>query len=457
MWRLVDKLMLALLRDRMHNETQQFWGTGQSGQEDMVMQKESRISAKTPYAWVILLVLFLGLAASFGMRVSFGAYVGPWEDDFLINSRTVISSIPMLGLAFYAIAQPLVGKLNDRFGKSVVPTFSLFLFGISLLLTSRATHIWQVYLSFGLGFFFGTAGCSNVISSTVIRNWFVEKRGFAIGLVTSGMAVGQLIFVPTNLFIIERIGWRSTMAALSIIIMVVVGPLFILILRSRPDEKGMKPYGYVKSDSADENKNDERRGAVSLLPIKGIFKTRAFWLLAIPFFICGFSDVGLINSHLIPMYREMGVSTENVALSISLIAIFNIIGSIGSGHIADHFSRKRQLALIYSIRAITYIFFIIIREPWFIFLFAIAYGISEMASIAPTHSLTFSFFDKYSAGAVVGIVSVSHQVGGSIGALIPGVFYDLTGSYDSVMIFSVAILFVAVLMSMGIPESAKKT
>ena len=421
----------------------------------MALQKEVNKGAKTPYAWVILSVLFLGLFASFGMRVSFGAYVGPWEEEFAITGRTVVSSIPTLGLAFYAIGQPLAGKLNDRLGKSVVPSVSLFLMGASLLLTSRATQIWQVYVTFGAGFFFGTAGCSNVISSAVIRNWFKEKRGFAVGLVTSGMAVGQLVIVPTNLFIIERIGWRPTMAILSVIIMAAVGPLFIFILRSRPEEKGMKPYGHIELENSSESTQGAHLGAVSFLPTKDIFKTRAFWMLALPFFICGFTDVGLINSHLIPLYRDMGVSTARVALSISLIAIFNIAGTIASGLFSDYFSRKRQLALIYTIRAITYIFFIIIRQPWFIFPFAIAYGASEMASIAPTHSLTFSIFDKYSIGVVVGIVSVSHQAGGSLGSLIPGLLYDFTGSYNSVMILSVAMLFLASLICLGIPEPAK--
>ena len=416
------------------------------------MKRDIGNTAKTPYAWVILFVLFLGLIASFGMRISFGAYIGPWEEEFSITGRTVVSSIPMLGLVFYGMAQPFVGRLNDRFGKSIVPTVSFFLFGASLLLTSRATQIWQVYLTFGVGFFFGTAGCSNTIASAIIRNWFVEKRGFAIGLVTTGLAVGQLILVPVNLFVIERIGWRDTMAILSIILMILIGPLFIFVLRSKPDEKGMKPYGYVETDR--ENAAGGPDGSVSFLPIKGIFKMRAFWMLSIPSFVCGFTDVGLVNSHLIPIYREMGVSTGNMALSISLIATFNIVGSIVSGHFSDHFSRKKQLALIYSIRAVTYIFFIAIQQPWFIFPFAIAYGISEMASIAPTHSSVFSLFDKFSVGVVLGIVSVSHQIGGSIGSLIPGVLYDMTGSYNSVMILSVAMLIAAALLSMLIPENA---
>ena len=410
------------------------------------MQKSDHRGVAVPYAWFILVILFFGLIATFGMRASFGAYLSPWEKEFSA-SRSLVTTISMLGFFVFAVSQPFIGKLNDVLGKNIIPTACLFLTGVSLLLTSQASHIWQVFVLFGVTFSIGVAGCSNVIVGAVITNWFVEKRGFALGLATSGMAVGQLIFVPANLFIIEQIGWRSTLATLSIIIMIAVGPLFIFFLRNKPEEKGLKPYGYTDSEKIRPG-GDEKRS----LPIINVFRSRAFWLLSIPFFICGFTDVGLINTHLVAMAEGKGFAVSDVAFAFSLIAIANIAGTIVTGHLSDHFSRKRQLAVIYSVRLLTYIFLMTLQRPGLFMIFAIIYGAVEMASIAPAQSLTVQIFDGYSIGTILGVVSISHQLGGSIGSWVPGVLYDMTGSYLGVMILSIVMLIGAAVLSLAITE-----
>ena len=387
------------------------------------------------------------------MRVAFGAYISLWERDFAVN-RTVVTSISSLSFIFFAIGQPLTARLNEHFRKSIVPTASILLTGVSLLLTSQAGQIWQGYILYGVGFALGVAGCSNVIAAAVISNWFVEKRGFAIGLSTSGMAVGQLILVPANISLIGEFGWRTTMAMLSIIIMIVVTPLFIIILRFNPEEKGLKPHGYVKPADSGPGGEIKAADAIKSLPLLDIFKKRAFWQLAIPYFVCGFTDVGLINTHLIPMAEGKGFPLTGVGLAFSVIAIANIAGSIYLGHLSDIFSRKRQLALIYSFRAVTFAILIVIRQPWLLFLFAVLYGTVELASIAPTSSLVVQLFEGYSTGTIIGIVSVSHQLGGAVGSWIPGILYDLTSSYTIVLAISIALLLGVALLVLRVPETA---
>ena len=413
------------------------------------MQKQNSKVSKVPYAWVILAVLYVGGIASFGMRATIGAYISPWEQDFAVN-RAVITSISMLNFITAAIAQPLVGKLNDYFGKSIVPSAGVVLMGCCLLLTSQANQIWQVFVLYGVGFSLGVTCCSNVVAMSAIANWFVEKRGFALGLVTSGMAVGQLIFVPVNLFMIRQLGWRNTMAALSIIIMIICGPLYAIYLRSKPQEKGMKPYGYT--ESANETQAPRMTETAKSLPVLGVLKERAFWLLTIPYFICGFTDVGLIQTHFIPISEGKGFSLSSVAIASSLVAALNIVGSIVTGHLSDHFNRKRQLGVIYMIRALTFIFLIVLQRPWLLLIFAVVYGAMEMATIAPTNSLTVQLFEKYSIGAVIGLVSVSHQLGGAVGSWAPGLLFDLTGSYSTTLILSAALLLGVALLAQKTPE-----
>jgi len=420
------------------------------------LQKQDVNKAGFSYAWVILIVLFIGQAAAFGTRASFGAYISPWEQDFSI-SRTIASSISMLSFVVYAFGQPLVGKLNDFFGKGIVPSAAVFIVGISMLLTSQARQVWQLFILYSVGFSLGIAGTCSTLPAVIITEWFTKKRGFALGLTSSGLAVGQLIMVPATLFIIERLGWRTAMATMSIIIMVVVGPLFIFLLRSKPEEKGLKPYGY--EESAGETEPEESSGSDSgkPLPLKGIFKLKVFWLLSFAYFICGFTDVGMIGTHLIPMSQGKGIPVSIVAIAISLIATANIAGSIITGHLSDHFNRKRQLAVIYSIRAASLLILVMLQSPWLLLLFAVAFGAVEMASIAPTTSLIVEFFKKYSVGTVLGVIGVSHQLGGAVGAWAPGMFFDQTNSYTAIMVFSILALLAAAVMSLLLPEASRST
>ena len=403
------------------------------------------------YAWVILFVIFIGQMASFGMRSSFGAYISPWEIEFSA-SRTLVTSISTLNFIIFAISQPFVGRLNDYLGKGIVPIVSIFLLGTSLLLASRANQIWQVYALFGVGFSIGVAGCRDSVSGGIITNWFIKRRGFAFGLAMVGSALGQLILAPANLFFIEKFGWRTAMASLSIIIMIVVGPLFIFLLRSKPEEKGLKPYGY-EEPADDEAKVDDAASVTrKTLPVLSIFKLKAFWAIAIPYFVCGFTDVGIIQTHLVPMSEGKGISTAFIALAFSLIAILNIGGSLLTGHLSDRYSRKRQLAVIYACRSLSYVLLIFLQRPALLLLFAAIFGFVEMASVAPTHSLAVQLFDKYSVGAILVFIAVSHQMGGAAGSWVPGFLYDLTGSYTVVLALAIVLLLGGAWLAMQIPE-----
>jgi len=401
------------------------------------------------YAWIVLAVLFVGHIAAFGVRASFGVYIAPWEQDFSIG-RSIVSAISMVSFIVFAVGQPLAGKLNDRIGKGIIPIIGVFLMGGSLVLMSQAGQIWQIFLLFGVLFSLGYAACSSSIAAVIITHWFVKNRGLAMGIVMAGLAVGQLILVPASLLMVEQVGWRSTVTILGLLTIVIVGVLFIIFVRSRPEEKGLKPYGY--DGPADDILPEKERE----LPVLSILKLPIFWQISIPYFICGFTDSGIVQTHLIPIADGKGLSLSIVAIAFVLIAIANIAGTILTGHLSDHFSRTKQLAIIYIVRALTFVMLIALHQPWVFLFFAVVYGFVEMASIAPTNSLTVQIFDGYSRGVILGLIVVSHHIGGAVGSWIPGLLYDLTGSYNSILILSIVMLLIGSLVALKTPENSGK-
>ncbi|HHX73852.1 MAG TPA: MFS transporter, partial [Firmicutes bacterium] len=392
------------------------------------------------YAWIILSVMFLSLLASFGARASFGAYIGPWENEFA-TTRAVVTSVSFLSFVVFALGQPLAGKLLDYIGGRLVVAGSMALVAVCLLLTAQAQQVWQLFLYYGLGFSLGISGCSNVITTAIIARWFEARKGFAIGLTLAGMAVGQLVMVPVALFLINRFNWRIAMSLIGLVILVVVVPLIAFFVRSRPEDMGLLPYGARNTDKTAAG--GSVHVAAPQASLWAVLRLREFWFLTVSYFICGFTDVGLIQTHLIPLVQDKGFAVTTVALTFSSIALFNILGTVGTGYLSDHLHRGRQLGWIYAIRAATFLLLLLTKTPALLLPFTVIYGMTEMASIAPTSALTASLFGQYSLGTILALVSVSHQLGGAFGSWVPGILYDLTGGYSFVLLLSIALLVVS--------------
>lgn len=402
------------------------------------------------YGWVILAVSFLALFATFGMRVSFGSYVTSWENEFAI-SRTAVTTISLISFIVVAISQPLIGKLNDRFGARTVLTGSMLIAGAALLLCSRATSLWQLVFLYGIMMSFALTGASNITATAVITRWFTAKRGLAMGITVSGMAVGQLTIVPLTLYLISQYDWRFTTGLMGFILLVVFTPLMVLGIRSKPSDIGLLPLGETAADAGKELPAVHESETESRT-IWAILRQRVFWQLSIPYFICGFTDVGLVDTHFIPLTQGKGFSVGVISLAFSLIAIANIAGTIGTGYLADRLNRSRLLAFIYGVRAATLVLLLFSNQPWILMVFGLVYGITEMASIAPTSSFCAHLFQKYSIGVIFGLVSVSHQLGGAIGSFVPGILYDRTHSYVPVIIISVILLVISAAIVARIPD-----
>lgn len=411
------------------------------------------------YGWVVLGFTFLALFATFGIRGSFGSYVTSWEHEFAI-SRTIVATISLISFVVLAIAQPWVGRLNDRFGARIVLTGSMLLTAVALLLCSVATQLWQLIVLYGVVLSFALTGGSNITATAVITRWFTAKRGFAIGLAMSGMAVGQLTVVPLSLYLISHYNWRFSLGLLGLIMLVIFTPLMIFFVRSKPADVGLLSYG-EESTAPPENSEvlaenagimAEAAAETGTPSVWTILRQRVFWQLAIPYFFCGFTDVGLMQTHYIPFTEGKGFSVGIIAFTFSLIAVANIAGTIGTGYLADRWNRSRLLAMIYGIRGLTFLFLLIANKPLLLMVFALIYGITEMASISPTSSFCAHLFRKYSIGMTFGIISVSHQLGGAIGSLVPGIIYDSVHSYIPVFVLSALIMALSGVIVSRVPD-----
>ncbi|USP97333.1 MFS transporter [Bacillus vallismortis] len=402
------------------------------------------------YAWIIVSVTFLILLAVQGVRLSFGAFVEPWERQFSMD-RGTISLISTISFIVYGISQPVIGRLVDKWGARAVLSWSALLTGVSIFLTYFVTSPWQLFLLYGLGVSLGVGGASNVAASVLVVNWFSKKRGLAFGIMEAGFGAGQMLLVPGSLMLIHWFSWKLTVVVLGLLLIVIVFPAAMLMLRNNPSEKNAEPIGGL---AAAEKETAPKTTALS---VTGMFRMRQFWFLMLPFLICGFTTVGLMDTHLIPFSHDHGFSTTVTSAAVSLLAGFNIAGILLSGIVADRWSSRKILCFLYAVRALSIVILIYSHEPYLLLGFAILFGLVDFATVAPTQMLATQYFQNYSIGLMIGWLSLAHQIGSALGAYIPGVIYTVTGEYTLAFYLSIGMLVLASVMNVLLREPAAVT
>jgi MFS family permease len=402
---------------------------------------------KVHYAWVIVGVSFVALLAAQGARLSFGAFVTTWEDAFGA-SRGEISLISMLSFLVYGATQPLAGRVVDRYGARAVLSSSVLLVGVALAAASLARGPVQLAVLYGVVASVGFGGASGVVASVAITRWFSRHRGLAFGLIEAGFGAGQLLLVPASLLLIDAYGWRVALAALGGLAALLVFPLVLGLVRDDPADLGAAPYGGPLPAAPVPT------GAGAAAGRTPVLASRGFWGLALPFFACGVTTTGMVDTHLVPFAHDHGHGTVLIGGAVALLAAFNIVGTLASGPLADRVDPRWILATLYWCRALTIVLLLVADAGAWLLVFGVLFGLVDFATVAPTQVLASQYFRDHSLGFVFGMIFLAHQLGSALGAWLPGRVYDLTGSYDASFAAAVVALVVAGVSCVRLPAPA---
>ncbi|WHY98536.1 MFS transporter [Peribacillus simplex] len=406
---------------------------------------------KIHYAWVIVFVTFITLLAVQGVRLSFGAFVEPWEKDFSMD-RGTISLISTLSFIVYGLSQPVIGRLVDKLGARTILSLSTFLVGVSIFLTSFTQHPWQLFILYGIFTSIGVGGASNVAATVIVTNWFQEKRGLAFGIMEAGFGAGQMLLVPGSLMLIHWFDWELTVTILGMFLTIIIFPIMLLFLSNHPQDKGLLPIG----GNGREEDTVERHRTRTNFSVWKVFRKKEFWFLILPFGLCGFTTTGLMDTHLIPYSHDHGFSTNVTSVTVSVLAGFNIVGILMSGIIADRWSSKKMLFYLYVTRALSFCILLYSHNHTLLLIFAVLFGLVDFATVAPTQLMATQYFKDYSVGFILGWLFLSHQIGSSLGAYLPGLLYNHLGNYNISFYFSILVLIIASILSVLLPEPYKK-
>jgi sugar phosphate permease len=295
-----------------------------------------------------------------------------------------------------------------------------------------------------------------VLGATIATRWFVARRGLVVGIMTASVATGQLVFLPLLASLTERYGWRIALG-LVCVMLGVSALLVLLMLRDRPSDVGLRPFGDTETEPLPASPpNTAPIMAAALGTLRDASSTRVFWLLFATFFVCGASTNGLIQVHLIPMCADFGIPQVQAASLLAAMGIFDFFGTIISGWLSDRYDNRYLLFWYYGLRGLSLLFLPFSDFTFYgLSLFAMFYGLDWIATVPPTVRLTAQRFGAERANLVFGWIFAGHQLGAGTAAFGAGLSRTLLATYLPAFFVAGALCIAASLMALAISRQPK--
>jgi MFS family permease len=399
-------------------------------------------AAATPrrVGWMLVLLAAGGtFALTMGARQSLGLFLNTLNTSTGLGLASISLAFGF-GQLWWGLTQPFAGIVADRYGAGRVLLLGVCLVAIGLALIPHMTTTAGLILAIGV-LSAGGAGMAgpSVLMSATTRLVAPEKRGIATGIVNAGGSFGQFVFAPIAQGITAAAGWVASIHSLALFTLLALPAAWVL----RGNSKSMAAAALGAPVAVQSTR--EAIGAAFAHP--------GFRLLAAGFFVCGF-HVAFIGTHLPGVVASCNLSPEVGAWALAMLGLFNIIGSFAIGWAMGRWRLKSLLSLLYAARGLAVLIFLLSPKTEAVMLvFAAVMGLTFLSTVPPTAGLVVKFFGPSRMGTLFGIVMVSHQVGGFLGAYLGGKAFEWTGSYDWMWYADIVLAVGAALIHLPIGEA----
>ncbi|HSH69742.1 MAG TPA: MFS transporter, partial [Deferrisomatales bacterium] len=309
----------------------------------------------------------------------------------------------------------------------------------SFLLTSRAGAVWQLFVTYSLLLSLGTGAIYGVVNTTTSR-WFLERRGVAVGITSSGGGVGAIVIAPFATFLIAHYQWRTAFVVMGgIAAAAMIGAALLLI--KDPGDAGCVPDGGPRRPPGKTSEAPADQGRQGLT-LRQAFAVRPFWLLAAAWFLLSLS-LHMVFIHVVPYAVGMGVSLIDASLILSLMGLANILGRLVLGRLCDRVGPGALGVVCLLVQCGALLWLMVANQLWMLYLFGAVYGFLWGGAGTITTVLTVELFGTRSLGTIMGVMSGGWAMGAAAGPAIGGYVFDVSGHYVTAFGTGAAALFTA--------------
>lgn len=440
---------------------------------------EPAVAAHTTAAasrrWVFAAVLLAAagtFALTMGTRQTLGLFLGSLNTATGLGLGS-ISLAFAFGQLWWGLTQPFAGAMADKLGAGRVLLAGILLVAIGTFITPLMTTTAGLIFAIGV-LSAGGAGMAGpaVLMSATMRLLPVERRGLASGIVNAGGSFGQFVMAPIAGALLVATGWVTALQALGLMVLLALPAAWVLrgnSVQPRPLSGATAPTpatgassnaGSASAASTSAASTNEKAAAPpaaqpvgTMQAIRTALRHPSYLLLSGGFFVCGF-HVAFLATHLPGVIASCNLPVEYAAWSLAMLGLFNIVGSVAMGWAVGRWRMKSLLSLVYAVRGVAVLLFLLAPKTGTVMLiFAAVMGLTFLSTVPPTAGLVAKFFGTANMATLFGIVMLSHQIGGFLGAWLGGKVFDMTGSYDWVWYIDILLAAGAALIHLPIREA----
>ncbi|WP_454918243.1 MFS transporter [Xanthobacter sediminis] len=385
-----------------------------------------------------LLIIVAGCTIAmltFGPRSVFGLFLVPMSREFGWG-RDVFGLAVAIQNLLWGLGSPFAGVLADRFGTVRVLWAGALVYAAGLVLMAYSSTPGGLQLTAGVLVGFGLSAASfNLVLAAFAKLLPDRLKAVGFGAATAAGSFGQFLFPPLTTGLLATVGWQQTLIVFGVSLLLVMP--FSLALATRGAARSAGPAAQQQSVGA---------------ALSEAFRHPSYVMLILGFFTCGF-QLAFVTVHMPAFLVDRGMSLSVGAVTLALIGLFNMAGSLTAGYLSNRVSRKWLLAWIYAGRGVAIAAFILLPiTPLSCYVFGAVLGLLWLSTVPPTSSLVMLMFGTRYMAMLYGFAFFSHQVGGFIGVYLGGRIYEAVGSYDLVWWLSVALSFASAAINLPIRE-----
>lgn len=407
------------------------------------------MSTRPFFGWRVVAAAFTAQLLSTGCTFAvFGVFVVPLSQAFGVSEGKFGLGLSITFLVMGAMG-PLVGRWIDSGFARPLLLAGASITGCGMLVLSRAAEFWQLGLVFCVVVGVGAACFGPTPSTGLVANWFVRRRGLALGLTVAGATVASWLAPPLAAYLIDSFGWRGALASLGAGALAIGIPVLWFCVVGRPEDVGQLPDG----DPPDES----GAAAPPSVPVDTgtLLRDARLWLLALGFALV-FSSPIVIILVLVPYGEQLGFSRQNATYFFSTMAPFSLLGKVVFGAVADRV--RAVLAVWIVVLGGALVWALLYTDPSYPLFLGIGalYG-AAIGAAGPLHGVMIGrCFGREAFGRASGIGGLAGLPVIAAAPAIAGILRDATGSYHAVFAlqFVLVLLGGALLSLIRVPRSS---
>ncbi|EAX48898.1 major facilitator superfamily MFS_1 [Thermosinus carboxydivorans Nor1] len=403
------------------------------------------------YGWWIVLVAFLSIAITYGTKGVFGVVQLQMLDD-LHWTRASIAGALSANMMVYAIAAPFVGRIMDKVGIRTILILGALLTGAAFMLVTTVTSPVQFYIYYGLLLGLANTGMGMIPGPTAVNRWFIKKRGRALSIALVASPLGMAVFTFLAKDLLKTIGWKGLFVVMGVAAWVLVIIPAYLLMRSSPEEMGLKPDG--ETDQAPTS----AFSGVSVAPAPSIAQEEEWtltklllspkaWCLLFGYFVLG-GNGWAQQVHQVPHLMQMGLSKDSATVALGFNMTLAILSMLIWPSISDFMKRSTAVVISLVLQALGTFLLLNANTLTMTYAFVFIMGISHYGSYGLFTALAADTFGRRSLGTVSGVMAMVGAGGAALGIYAGGALYDAMGNYRLLWQCGIGALVLATLLIM---------